>query len=223
MSPAEEEKSVEMARYTGPSCHRCRRLGEKLMLKGDKCSSPKCPLEKKSAASAGQRNLQFKRRRRVSDRGLRLLAKQKVRFSYGVLERQFRITFNRAAKQPGVTGDNLFMLLERRLDNIAYRLGFASSRPQARQLVMHGHILVDGHRVDIPSFVVTPGNVITWRGKSKQTEYYKSLLEENKGRTIPEWLCLDEENMAGTVTTLPGKDDLEARFDSKAIVEYYSR
>lgn len=214
------EEGYKMARYTGPVCRLCRHLAEKLMLKGEKCSTPKCPLESRNVSHRGRSRTQ---RRRVSDRGLQLQAKQKVRFSYGVLERQFRGFFAEAARVPGVTGESLLILLERRLDNVVYRLGFADSRAQARQMVRHGHIFVNGRKTDIPSCLVKPGGVIQWRKTSTETEYYKSVVEKVKGKSIPSWLSLDEEGMIGRVLSLPGKDDIEARFDSKAIVEYYSR
>jgi small subunit ribosomal protein S4 len=163
------------------------------------------------------------RRRRVSDRGLQLQEKQKVRFSYGILERQFRRFFAKAERAPGITGENLLILLERRLDNVVYRLGFADSRPQARQIVRHGHIIVNGRKTDIPSYLVKSGDVVKWREVSAKTEYYKTVVEKIKGKVIPGWLSLDEERMIGSVLTLPGKDDIETKFDGKAIVEYYSR
>ena len=210
-----------MARYTGPTCRLCRYLGEKLMLKGVKCFTPKCPLEKKNS-SPGEHSLS-RRRRRITERGLQLREKQKVRFSYGIFERQFRRFFQEAQRARGITGENLLILLERRLDNVVYRLGFASSRAQARQIVRHGHILVNGHKLDIPTYLVRPGDVITWRESSTKTEYYKQLSGKIKGKTIPGWLSLDEENVVGKVLTSPTKDDLDAKFDAKVIVEYYSR
>ena len=209
-----------MARYTGPTCRLCRHLGEKLMLKGEKCPTPKCPLERRSARSKKGR---FSGRQRISDRGLQLREKQKIRFNYGVLERQFRRFFNKAKKSPGITGDNLMILMEIRLDNIIYRLGFADSRAQARQIVQHGHILINERKVDIPSCLVKVGDIIGWRETSTQTEYYKSLVEKVKGKTIPPWLNMDEEKMKGTVLTLPSYEDVETRFNVKAVVEYYSR
>lgn len=209
-----------MARYTGPNCRLCRYLNEKLMLKGERCYTPKCPLEKRNA-SPGHRS--STRRTKVSDMGLRLREKQKVRFSYGVLERQFRRFFAEVAEAPGITGENLFILLERRLDNVVYRLGFCDSRDQARQIVRHGHILVNGSKVNIPSYLVKSGDVVKWREASKKTEYYKKLIEGIKGKVAPSWLSLDEQNLLGTVLTLPTGDAIEDKFDGKAIVEYYSR
>ena len=209
-----------MARYTGPVCHLCRYLGEKLMLKGEKCSTPKCPLERRTVPTRGRFQT---RQRKVSDYVLRLREKQKVRFSYGVLERQFRKFFAAAEKTPGAAGEGLLILLERRLDNVVYRLGFADSRAQARQITRHGHILVNGHKTDIPSFLIKSGDVIRWREASTKTEYYKAVVEKVKGKTIPSWLSLDEKGMTGSVSTLPSKDDIEAKFNGKAIIEYYSR
>jgi len=189
------------------------------MLKGEKCFMAKCPVERSNARSRKG----FSRRRRISDYGLRLREKQKVRFSYGVLERQFRRFFSEAAKSPGITSDNLMILLERRLDNVVYRLGFADSRAQARQIVQHRHILVNGRRVNIPSYLVKSGDIIGWREASTRTEYYKILVEKIKGKITQGWLSLNEEQMKGTALTLPSHDDIEAKFDAKAIVEYYSR
>ena len=209
-----------MARYIGPVCHQCRHLGEKLMLKGQRCSSSKCPLERRSARPKERsRN----RRRRESERALQLKAKQKVRFSYGVLERQFRRFFAEAKKAPGITGENILVLMERRLDNVVYRLGFADSRAQARQLVRHGHILLDGRKTDIPSCLVKEGNTIGWRTASTKTEYYEQLVKSIESKLVSNWLSLDKQNMVGQVLSLPTPDEVEAKFDDKAIVEYYSR
>jgi len=152
-----------------------------------------------------------------------LREKQKVRFSYGILERQFRRFFNEAVNIPGATGDNLLILLERRLDNVVYRLGFADSRAQARQVVRHDHILVNKRRVNIPSCLVKSGDVIEWQEASKKAEYYQSLVEKIKGKITPGWLSLDEEGVTGRVLALPGKDDIDPKFDRKVVVEYYSR
>ncbi len=191
------------------------------MLKGERCSTPKCPLEKRNTPP-GKRSL-ARGRSRISERGLQLREKQKLRFSYGVLERQFRRFFVEAKKGPSTTGENLLVLLERRLDNVVYRLGFADSRAQARQIVRHGHIITNGRKTDIPSLLVKSGDVVKWREASTKTEYYKRLAEEIEEKFIPNWLSLDKESMTGRVLNLPGKDDIEAGFNVKAIVEYYSR
>jgi len=215
-----EEEGCDVARYTGPACRLCRYLGEKLMLKGERCFTPKCPLERRNIRSGAH---SLTRRRRISLYGLQLREKQKVRFSYGILERQFRRFFTEAMKIPGVGGENLLILLERRLDNVVYRLGFADSRAQARQVVRHGHILVNERRVNIPSCLIKSGDVIKWQETSKRTEYYQGLVEKIKGKATPGWLSLDEERMTGRVLALPGKGDIDPKFDEKSIIEYYSR
>lgn len=192
------------------------------MLKGERCATPKCPLEKRSAAPSG-RPRPRRGRNVISDRGLQLREKQKVRFSYGVLERQFRRFFQEAKKSPSTTGEHLLVLLERRLDNVVYRLGFADSRAQARQVVCHGHIVVNGRKTDIPSFLVKLGDTIKWREASTKNEYYKRIAEEVEDGLIPNWLSLDKEGMTGTVVSLPTREDVEARFNEKAVVEFYSR
>lgn len=208
-----------MARYTAAVCRLCRRSGEKLMLKGDRCLTSKCAMDRRGKPP-GQ---QFSRRRKFSDRGLQLREKQKARYTYGILEKQFRQLFSQASRQSGITGENLQVLLERRLDNVVYRLGFADSRPQARQLVRHGHIMLNGHKTDIPSCLVNEGDTISWKEESIKTEYYKQIAESIKGKTVLNWLNLDRENLVGQVLSLPTPDDTEAKFNSKAIVEYYSR
>lgn len=210
-----------MARYIGPSCRLCRRVGDKLMLKGDRCYTSKCALERRSVPPGY--NATAKRRPRKSERGLQLLEKQKARYTYGLLERQFRKFFAEAERLPGVTGDNLLVLLERRLDNVVYRLGFASSRKQARQIVRHGHILVNGRKTNIPSYLVKPGDVIAWREASKRSEYYKMVSETVGDVAIPSWLSLDKQKLTGKVVSMPSPEDIQAKFDLKSIVEYYSR
>ena len=210
-----------MARYTGPVCRLCRRFGDKLMLKGARCATPKCPLEKRSTPPGGR--LPPRGRGGISDRGIQLREKQKVRFNYGILERQFRRFFVEAKKGPSATGENLLILLERRLDNVVYRLGFADSRAQARQIVRHGHILVNGRKTDIPSFLVKPGDAIAWRETSTKTEYYRTIAEQVEERLIPSWLSMDKEGMTGKVLDLPVRDDVEAGLNENAVVEYYSR
>jgi len=208
-----------MGRYTGAVCRLCRRSGDKLMLKGDRCFTPKCAMDRR-AKPPGQ---QLGRRRRLSDRGLQLREKQKARYTYGIMERQFKRTFNLAERQSGITSDNLLGLLERRLDTTVYRLGFADSRAQARQLVRHGHIMLNGRKTNIPSCLVKEGDTISWRPGSTKTEYYKQLVESIKGKTVSNWLSLDRENLVGQVLSLPTPEAVEAKFEGKSIVEFYSR
>jgi len=208
-----------MARYTGAVCRICRRSGEKLFLKGDRCFTPKCSVEKRPRPP-GQ---PLRRRPRISERGMQLREKQKARYSYGILERQFHRLFARATRQAGVTGDNLLILLERRLDNIVYRLGFSDSRSQARQLVSHGHITLNDHRTDVPSALVKEGDTIGWRKESTKSEYYKQLAQTIESKTVPDWLSLDKKKLVGQVVSLPTPEAIEATFDGKTIVEYYSR
>jgi small subunit ribosomal protein S4 len=210
-----------MARYIDAKCRVCRRAGDKLMLKGDRCFTSKCAFERRDVPP-GYTGVS-KRRAKKSDRGVQLQEKQKARYTYGLLERQFRKFFAEAERIPGITGENLLILLERRLDNVVFRFGFASSRAQARQLVRHGHFLLNGRKTDIPSCLVKPGDTISWREASTKSEYYKTLVQEIEGRTIPGWLSLDKQKMAGQIANLPTSEDIEIKFDEKAIVEYYSR
>ena len=207
-----------MGRYTGSVCHLCRRCGDKMMLKGSRCFSQKCAMERRRRPT-GRRV----RRRRVSDRGLQLVEKQKARYSYGMMERQFHRFFVAAERQPGVTGDNLVVLLERRLDNVVFRLGFADSRNQARQIVLHGHIVLSGRRTNVPSARVKEGDTVGWREASTRTEYFKQVAEEIRGRTVPSWLSLDRQNLVGQVLSMPTPEDAGAKFEGQSIVEYYSR
>jgi small subunit ribosomal protein S4 len=209
-----------MARYTGAVCRLCRRSGEKLLLKGSRCFTPKCAIDKRPKPPGQQTT---RRRRRFSDRALQLREKQKARYTYGTLEKQFRKTFKQSERQSGITGENLLILLERRLDNVVYRLGFADSRAQARQLVRHGHILLNGRKTDIPSCLVKEGDTIAWRENSQKSEYYKQLLEDIESKAVLNWLSLDRQNLVGQVLTMPTPEEIDARFDGKAIVEYYSR
>ena len=208
-----------MARYTAAVCRLCRRSGEKLMLKGSKCIT-KCVLDKRPKPPGQQT---ARRRPRISERGLQLREKQKARYSYGLLERQFKRLFTAAERQSGVTGENLLVLLERRLDNVVYRLGFADSRAQARQLVRHGHILLNGRQTDIPSRLIKEGDTISWKPTSTESEYYKQLVKAIKSKQVLNWLSLDTQNLVGQVLSLPTPDDIEAKFDGKSIVEFYSR
>ena len=209
-----------MARYTGAVCRLCRRSGDKLMLKGSRCLGPKCAMEKR-AKPPGQQSIG--RRRRVSDRGFQLREKQKARYTYGIMERQFRQLFAQAEKQAGITGGNLLVLLERRLDNVVYRLGLADSRSQARQIVLHGHIMLNGRKTTIPSCLVKEGDTISWREGSTKTEYYKELIKGIAAKSLPSWLGLDTQKLEGQVLSLPTPDEIEAKFEGKTIVEYYSR
>ena len=208
-----------MARYASAVCRLCRRSGEKLMLKGSRCFTPKCAMERR-AKPPGKQPM---RRRRLSDRGLQLREKQKARYSYGILERQFRRLFGEAERQLGITGENLLVLLERRLDNVVYRLGFADSRSQARQLVQHGHIMLNDRKVDIPSALVKEGDVIGWKERSTKTGYYQQMVPSIESKVIPSWLSLDGEKLVGRVLSLPTPDDIDAKFEGQSIVEYYSR
>ena len=208
-----------MARYTGPDCRICRRHGEKLYLKGERCMGPKCAIERRNYPP-GPRST---RRRKVSDRGLQLREKQKARFAYGVLERQFRRYYEEAVHRPGVTGDNLVRLLEMRLDNTVHRLGWADSRDQARQLVRHGHIALNGRKTDIPSAHVKLGDTIAWTPGGRKTEYFKIRVASSGQSATPRWLSLDREAMSGRVTALPERADADRTFDELVVVEYYAR
>ncbi len=208
-----------MARYTTAVCRLCRRSGDKLMLKGSRCFGPKCAMERRGKPPGHQPM----RRRRLSDRGVQLREKQKARYSYGMLEKQFRRFFEAAERQAGITGENLLVLLERRLDNIVYRLGFADSRSQGRQLVRHGHILVNGRKVDVPSYLIKEGDTISWKEASTKSGYYEQMAQGFESKVIPEWLSLDIEKGVGQVISLPTPSDIEAKFELPGIVEYYSR
>ena len=207
-----------MARYTDPVCRICRREGGKLFLKGDKCYGPKCTVLKRPAPP-GQHG---QSRKKLSQYGIQLREKQKARRAYGIMEGQFRRTFDKASRMRGVTGENLLSLLERRLDNVCYRLGYGESRAHARQLVCHGHIRVNGKKVDIPSFLVDISDEITVRERSTQMEMFKTLREEGT-RILPKWLSLDNANLIGKVIALPQRDDIDLTIEEHQIVELYSR
>jgi small subunit ribosomal protein S4 len=208
-----------MARYTGSVCRLCRRLGEKLYLKGDRCFSPKCAFQRRPTppGSATQR------RRKVSDRGLQLREKQRARVFYGLLERQFRGYFYKADHQKGVTGENLLGLLERRLDSAVYRLGLGATRTDARQLVRHRHVKVNGRTVNIPSFVLRPGDKITIHEKSKEIKRLQTALDVAARREQPEWLEFDRESLTGTVKMMPVREAITLPIEEQMIVEFYSR
>lgn len=209
-----------MARYTGPVCRLCRREGEKLYLKGEKCYTEKCPVDRRTYAP-GQHGQG--RRQRISEYGIHLREKQKLRRIYGVLERQFERYYEEAARRRGVTGENLLVILESRLDNTIYRMGFAPSRAAARQLVMHGHFVVNGQKVDIPSYLVKEGDEITVQEKSRSLARIKESVEAAASRGIAPWLELNGEALAGTVKSLPTRDQIDVQVQEHLIVEHYSR
>ena len=209
-----------MARYIDPVCRQCRRIGEKLFLKGERCFTPKCAIEKRRRPPGNT----TPRRRRSSDWALQLREKQKARFTYGVLERQFRNYFDMARERSGVTGDVLLQLLETRLDNVVYRLAFAESRRQARQLVNHGHFTVNGRRMDIPSYLVKEGDVVEWKAVNGSVpEFIQTLTEGLPKRPVPIWLRLDTANLKGEVASMPDLSDIETGIESRLIVEFYSK
>jgi len=212
-----------MARYTGPVCKLCRREGEKLFLKGSRCTSQKCAIERRNYPPGHHgRSTQF-RRGRASDYALQLREKQKTKRIYGILERQFRRYFRVALQRSGLTGANLLSILESRLDNTVYRLGFAESRAQARQLVQHGHFNVNGRRTNIPSYLVRPGDQIEVREGSRTRTYFKLLRDEWGDRHIPDWVSRDVAKLAGLVERLPERDDVDLPINEQLVVEYYSR
>jgi len=209
-----------MARYTNPSCRLCRRERQKLFLKGTKCFTEKCPVERRGFPP-GQHGQS--RRTKISEYGVQLREKQKVRRTYGLLETQFRNTFARALKTTGRTGETLVKLLERRLDNVVYRLGFAPSRKAARQLVTHGHFMVNNKPVDIPSYLVRPGDTIQVREKSKKMEVLHASVKRVKDTAMLPWLTLDKGTMTGTFLHVPERADIPLNADEQLIVELYSK
>lgn len=208
-----------MARYTESVCRLCRREGQKLFLKGTRCYTDKCAITRRNYAP-GQHG---QGRKKLSEYGLQLREKQKAKRFYGVLESQFAKYYEMANKKAGVTGENLLQILESRLDNVIYRLGFALSRPEARQLVRHGHFLVNGKRVNIPSFLVKAGDVVEIAEKSKGMPKIKAVLENTDGKTIPKWLELDRDNAKGKVVTLADREDIDLDIQETLIVELYSK
>ena len=209
-----------MARYVGPACRLCRREGMKLFLKGERCYGEKCAIERRNVPP-GQHGKG--RRAKLLGYGLQLREKQKVKRMYGVLERQFRRYFEKADRKKGVTGETLLQLLEQRLDNVVYRLGFATSRPQARQLVRHGHFTVNGKRADIPSFSVRAGDLVAVRAGSVKNPAIVYATEEVKGRGIPEWLELDGEKLTARLAAVPTREQLNLPLQEQLIVELYSK
>ena len=209
-----------MARYTGPACRRCRRENLKLYLKGDRCYSDKCSFERRAFGPGQHGQARF---RKVSDYAIQLREKQKVKNIYGMLEGQFRNYFHKADLQKGITGENLLIMLESRLDNTIFRLGFASSRKQARQLVRHSHIQVNGKKVNIPSFLVSVNDVITIKEKSRTNSYLVESMEAVARRGIPSWLELDKDAFKATVKALPNREEITMPIQEQLIVELYSK
>ena len=209
-----------MARYIDPVCRQCRRIGEKLFLKGERCYTPRCAVERRKRPPGDQ----IPRRRRSSDWALQLREKQKARWTYGVLERQFRKYYRIAQTQPGSTGDILLQQLETRLDNVVYRLSFGESRRHGRQLVTHGHFVVNGKRMNIPSYHVKPGDTIRWRKTNGSVpQFIQDIAEDLPKRPVPAWLSLDPPNLSGEVTSLPEPTEIDTGIDVRLIVEFYSK
>jgi len=211
-----------MGRYTGPVCKLCRREGQKLFLKGTKCYTEKCPIERRNYAP-GQHGLAQARRKKASEYSQQLREKQKVKRIYGVPEKYFRSLFDKASKQPGVTGENLLVSLELRLDNIVYRLGFGSSRKQARQLVQHRHVMVNGRTVDVPSYQVKQGDEVRVHPDSKEILPVAASLESKTKPVVVRWLAVDEGSRTGRVLERPGRADIPLAVQEQLIVELYSK
>ena len=209
-----------MARYIGPVCRLCRREGMKLFLKGERCYTEKCGIEKRNFAP-GQHGKT--RKSKMAGYGIQLREKQKVKRIYGVLEDQFRGYFEQAERTRGITGETLLQLLERRLDNVVYRIGFGTSRPQARQLVRHGHFTVNGRKVDIPSFSVKEGDVISVLGRTQKNPTIEHAIEEVKGRGIPQWLSFDATTISGRIVSMPTREQINLPVQEQLIVELYSK
>jgi small subunit ribosomal protein S4 len=208
-----------MARYVGSACRLCRREGTKLFLKGDRCFSEKCAVDKRAYPPG----MHGQGRTRFSDYGMQLREKQKVKRMYGLLEKQFRQTFDRASAMKGRAGENLLMLLERRLDNVVFRLGFATSRNEARQLVKHGHFTINGKKAHTPSMLVRPGWKVGLRERSKNVDRITGAVEALEGRSVPQWLELDTTSLEGEIKQLPVREDVTLPIDEQLIVEFYSR
>ena len=208
-----------MARYTEAVCRMCRREGQKLFLKGDRCYTQKCAMECRAYAPG----MHGQNRSKTSEYGQQLREKQKAKRYYGLLESQFRSYFEMAERRPGQTGENLLSILESRLDNVVYRLGFAMSRAEARQLVSHGHFTVNGRKVNIPSYLVKPGMVITLKESSRDLEKIKANIEANAFRAAPKWIEYDANNMCGKIAAMPQRDDIDLPIEEHLIVELYSK
>lgn len=208
-----------MARYTDASCRLCRREGDKLFLKGERCYSNKCAISRRAYAP-GQHG---QSKKKLSEYGIQLREKQKARRYYGILESQFRKYFEMASAKKGITGENLLQILETRLDNAVYRLGFGASRAEARQMVKHAHFLVNGKKVNIPSYLLSVGDVIEVREKSRSLPHFKDVTENGSSRLVPKWLELDAQNLSGKVLALPAREDIDLPLREHLIVELYSK
>lgn len=208
-----------MARYTGAVCRLCRREGQKLFLKGDRCYTDKCSVTRRQYAP-GQHG---QGRKKMSEYGLQLREKQKVRRYYGILEGQMNKYYEMAVKKQGITGENLLQILESRLDNVVYRAGFGMSRPEARQLVLHGHFTVNGKKVNIPSYLIKEGDVVALKEGSRDSAKIKAVLEATEGKLIPKWIDLDRNTMTAKVVTLADREDIDLPVEEHLIVEYYSK
>lgn len=211
-----------MARYIGPVCKLCRREGEKLYLKGERCFTPKCAIEKRNQPP-GQHGASRTFRKKVSDYGIQLREKQKARRIYGVLERQFRRYYADSTRRSGVTGAVLLQYLESRLDNVVFRLGFASSRKQARQLIDHGHFIVNGRKVTVPSYLVKPGDKIAVAEGSRKSVFFAGMDKELKSARTPGWLTVDAQQLSGSVLNLPSREQIDTPLKEQLIIEFYSR
>lgn len=208
-----------MAKYTGPACRQCRREGVKLFAKGERCFTEKCAMNRRTGVP-GQHGAA---RKKVSEYGLQLREVQKAKRYYGIPERQFRNYFKAADAKEGMTGENLLTLIERRLDNVVFRMGMGESRRDARQLVTHGHFLVNGKKADIASMILRAGDVVTVKDTSRKSDKIKSLIENLDNRTFPAWLDVDKQNVTATITTLPKREDIDFPFEEHFIVEWYSK
>lgn len=208
-----------MAKYTGPACRQCRREGVKLFSKGERCFTEKCAMNRRTGAP-GQHGAA---RKKASEYGLQLREVQKAKRYYGIPERQFRNYFKIADSKEGMAGENLLTLIERRLDNVVFRMGMGESRRDARQLVTHGHFLVNGKKADIPSIILRAGDVVTVKDTSRKSEKIKTLVENLDNRTFPAWLDVDKQNVTATVSTLPKREDIDFPFEEHFIVEWYSK
>ena len=208
-----------MAKYTESKCRLCRREGAKLFLKGDRCYKSTCPFERRPVAPGVHANM----RKKVSEYGLQLREKQKVKRIYGVLEGQFRMYYEKADRMKGITGENMLVLLERRLDNVVYRMGFAASRAQARQLVTHSHFTVNGKKVNIASYQINLGDVVAVNEPRKENAYFTALKQLEKNAAMPKWVEFDPETLTGKVVALPTREDIDAQITEQMIVELYSK